>query len=249
MALKSLTNAQIVELTAELLARGGKRRKALEAVRGAEGPLGQLERAYDGMIAAQPPPNTALAKLVTEMTSLDARHDACVRALLYRVDSEIVIAETDEARVSLGLLRDALFPTGAAIVQRSYVEEAGEGKLRDARVSASMRRTLAKLKFLDGRTGEELFALLQSSARALGEGEVKRAALGEEGQLVLKSGAARNQWIRVVNSVAAYLAAEGIDEEPILGAIRAAEAAAERGASSDTDPGVTPAPGGDAPAS
>jgi hypothetical protein len=177
------------------------------------------------------------------MAALDTRHDMCVRALLYRIESEIVIAEGDDARESLEMLRDALFPTGAVIVQRSYIDQAGEAKLRAARLTTEMRGTLAKLKTLDGRTAESLYEVLQSSARALGEGELKRAELGVAGDVVLKTNVARNQWIRVVNAIASFLAAEGIGERSILGAIRDAEAKAERRKSPLEPPSVpTPEP-------
>lgn len=157
--------------------------------------LTQLQRAYDGLIAAQPPPDTALAKLTTELATLDARHDACVRGLLYRLDAEIVIAESDATKQALEALRDALFPTGAAVVQRSYVEEAGEAKLRDARLTAAMRKTLAKLKTLDGRTGEALLELLQvqrSRARR-GRDQARRARRRRRRRHQEERGRARSQ--------------------------------------------------------
>lgn len=251
MALRDLSTAQMVERTAAILEPDSPARRVLSGVDGGAALLTQIQRAYDGLIAAQPPPNTALAKLVQELALHDARHDACVRGLLGRLESEIVFAEDDESRGALEAVRDALFPSRASVVQVSYVDEAGEGKLREARITPAMRRLLGKLKLLDGRTGETIYGLLQSSARALGEGEAKRAELGGAGDVVTKTHLARLQWMRVINSVSAFLAAEGIDEREVLGAIRDAEVKAGRARERDTDPGVTPAPApsGDEPAS
>lgn len=255
MALKILLTSQMVELSTSVLASSGPYRKVLDGIEGSATPRRQVERAVAGLIAAQPPPDTVAARLSVEMGILDYRHDTGVRCILYRIDSEIEVAD-EATKEALIALRSALFPAGASIVQRTYVEEAGEAKLRAARVTPEMRKLLGKMKLLDGRTCDNVYELVQTSAERLGVGEQRRAMLGADGELVLKTSTARGQWIRAINALSAFLLAEGVDEMTVLAPIRNAEAAAEKSrgggdTDTDTDPGVTPvpAPNGDQPVS
>lgn len=227
MALKRLSIAEMVERTADLLSTKSAEHQAILAVPTAEAMLPQIQLAYDGLIAAQPPNDGIIAELTRLLGLLDAEHDDLARALDGRLTSELISAMTDEIRARLTRTRGALFPKGLTVVSLSYAAQAGAAKLRAPRITADIRKTLAKMKTYDGRTLEQLYDRFQAVAKEIGAADKRRADLGEEGAVIARAGEARNRWIRTINALAAVLAAAEVDERPILGRIRDAELAAE----------------------
>src|SRR5690606_5417710 len=122
----------------------------------------------------------------------------------------------------------AVFRSGRSIIIASYMEEAGEVRFREARVTPASRKVLRKLKTYEGRTLEELYEERQAVATEIGVLEKRRQELGEEGEIIVKNRAARFQWIRAINALIAVLESQGIDPNTIIGPIRDAEAKAER---------------------
>ena len=121
-----------------------------------------------------------------------------------------------------------------------------QGRLALARalLGSADERALAKLKVHDGTTLLDRYRQLQNVAMVIDANEKLRAAASAETITGASTVKARNQWIRVINALAAVLAATGTDEAPILGRVRALEAKAEGRATPATDDGdkpVTPA--------
>ena len=231
MSLKSLTNAEMVQTGEILLDPKGDEtspRKQMEANPTLAPLVPILQHAQTELIASQPTGGAALSAITERLTLLDGRHDNLCRGIDARLGSEVSLAKDAKTAAPYQKARDALFPTGMSIVGRSYTEEAGEVKLREARVLPEHRETLGSLVAGDGATLLDHYRKLQKTGTELGQEEERREALGASGAMALKNGAARNQWIRTVNGIAAVLAALGIDEQKVLRAVRTAEAIADR---------------------
>lgn len=237
MALTKLTVREMVKLGGDLVREGGPERSAIERVGAARGLLPALEKAVEALIEAQAPKSTDVAELTAQLGALDLRHDDLVRALDGRLEAEQYATTDPVVREAFARVRTALFPSGRTIVQRSYVEQAGEAPLRAKRVEDADRMLLHGLETYGDRTLHDLYDELQQVAADIGAAERKRTRLGAEGERMLKAQAARLQWIRAVNALAAVLECESIDPKPILGSIRAAEANAERGGARTAPPG------------
>lgn len=230
MALNRISSPDMVNLSVDLITPGTPENTALRALAEGEVLLPRIEAAHHGIIAAQPPNDAKIADLTAKLTIKDVRHDTLVRSLDGRIESELLHVTDPAAVEALTRARIALFPTGLGIINASYGAQAGEVQLRAKRVDDSVRATLGRLRTYDGRTCADLYDELQQVATEIGALEKLRAALGEEGAQIAKSRDARNQWIRAIHAVAAMLALAGVDERPILGAIREAELEADRAA-------------------
>lgn len=243
MALNRLSIAEMVKHSGDLVQAGSPERAAIEAIPEAAALLPQLQRAHEGLIAAQPPNDSEIAEITEELGLLDATHDDLLRAIDGRLASELELAGDEAARDALTRARTVLLPDGLSIVQRSYTEQAGEGALRAARVDPEVKAVLGRLSTYDGRTLDAIYERLQAVAAEIGALVKRRAELGEQGRRVADAREARLRWIRTVNALATVLAMLGVDEGPILGRIRETEREAERGGQ-PAAPAPAPAPDG-----
>lgn len=228
-----LTGQQMVKLGNDLVRPRGKQRKAIDAIPAARALVPTIVRANSVLVLSQPPTDSEIAKLTSQITLVDVRHDDLVRAIDGRLEAEHYATIKQATRERIARLRVVLFASGRGIIQASYMHEAGEVPFRAARVTAEDRKFLRSMKTCEGVTLEALFDELQAVATEIGVLEKRREELGEEGELVVKNRAARYQWIRAINALIAVLESEGADPTPIVGAIRKAEskgeAKAERG--------------------
>ncbi|MEC7526243.1 MAG: hypothetical protein VYE22_40555 [Myxococcota bacterium] len=251
MALKRLSVQEMVKFSGDLLSETSPQRAALETHPEAAILVARLQAAHEGLVAAQPPNDSEIAELTEEITQLDLRHDGLVRALEGRLTSEITLAEVaDDGRDTHDALRRAravLFPDGLRVVRRSYVEQAGEAELREARMDEPVESLLRGMPIHDGRELRDVYGELQEVATQLGALVKRRAELGEEGEKVARTHQARYEWIRVVNALSHVLQMLGVDEGPILGRIREAERAAERRGAKPVDPAAPNDPAPDDP--
>lgn len=223
MALRSLSTENMVVVTDALTKRGSPERGAIEAVPEAAALLPQIEAAHRGLLASQPIVNADVAKLSAQLAEADTRHDALIRGIHLRFESELQLATESDERAELARARDAVLPTGLTVITRSWTEQAGEARLREARVDASIQRTLTRTKTRGGTLFEH-YQELQELALRIDRLERERAALIGAQTPGSESVKARNQWIRCINALAMVLAAVGVDETPILGRCRALEA-------------------------
>jgi hypothetical protein len=146
------------------------------------------------------------------------------------------------ARDSFLAARGALFPNGLLTINFSYGQQAGEAKLRAARMTPDAERTLRRSKTADGATLLEQYERLQATALRIGAKEKERAQMGAMNATGPKTIAARHQWIRAIQALASVLALAGADDAEVLGRIRAAEAKADANAPAVKEPEVPPTP-------
>lgn len=251
MALKNLTTREMAKEGADLVRPGSKERLALEAIPEAAKLIPHLEQAHAGVLAAQPPSESELSAIIDRITVLDVRHDDLIRSFIDRLASERTATTNEGTRDLMTRVLIALVPEGRSLVMRSYLEQAGAGVLREARITDVHRAVMAKLKTYDEESYLTLYAELQDVTAEIGRLEKSRTITEAENDLVLKTRDARNRWITAINTLASVLAMVGVDETPILLTIREAahkagiraekQAAAERAKKADggTDGGTT----------
>ena len=224
MALKKLSVREMVKFSGDLLSETSPQRAALETHPEAAILVARLQAAHEGLVAAQPPNDSEIAELTEEITQLDLRHDALVRAIEGRLTSEIALAEIQsdggDTHDALRRARGVLFPDGLSVVRRSYIEQAGEAELREARMDEPVESLLRGMQSHDGRELRDVYGQLQEVATQIGALVKRRAELGEQGEKVARTHQARLEWIRVVNALSHVLEMLGVDEGPILGRIR-----------------------------
>ena len=238
MALIKLSNREMVKLGQDLLQTGGKQREKLDAVDAARALIPTLESSLSLLVLSEAPTNSEIARLTSQLTFVDGRHDSLVRAIDGRCEAEQDATTDPEVHEIMAQVRLAVFLSGRSIIVASYMEEAGEVRFREARVTPAIRKVLKKLKTYEGRTLEELYDELQAVATEIGVLEKRRQELGEEGEIIVKNRAARFQWIRGINALIAVLESQGIDPNTIIGPIREAEAKAERRGGASTGGGT-----------
>lgn len=214
MALRNLSNEAMLALSAAWT-DPQRERPALEASVAAP-LLPKLEEAHEGLVATALPAvvgesERELAELQTKEAELDRAHDRKVRGTYYMLTALSELADDPDEAESRLALRDALAPAGLAATQRTYLEEAGDVEVLPQRLDDKQRAELGQISSSKGRTLADEVDAWMSSARTLGELEGKRAELvakrssatvGRSSSVV----SARNQWTRVVNTIAQTIA-------------------------------------------
>jgi hypothetical protein len=204
--------------------------------------LPSLDAAHAGLAATARPAVVAesereLAELQAEEAQVDRVHDRKVRGTYYILTALAEYADDPDVAETRLALRDALLPAGLAATQRSYLEEAGDVEALAQRLDDGQREELGRFSAGDGRTVADEVDAWISSARKLGELEGKRAELVAKRSANAPARAssvagARNQWIRVVDTVARAITL-GDDvaprlDEAFLTPLRLAETKANR---------------------
>ncbi len=193
--------------------------------------------------------------LSESVTTLDAEHDSCARALYYHIVALVGMAEVDAARDSaadgsgqrrlaaLRTLSARLFPEGLGIVRRSYLEEAGEVIARDERLTQAEHdlmaatpigeHTLAELYQRWHRAGSELGR--KSRERAMLRASLRNQGSATSPAVVLE---AKRRWARTVAAlvqIVELLPLEREVREALLGPVEESLRALARSSVSDTD--------------
>ncbi len=228
MALNQLSNAEMAKFSADLVRGGSSEHDALEAHPASAALIPTIEAAHEMILAAQPPSKSEIAEITEQLDVADGRHDTLVRGIEARLVSEIAFTNDAATRDALTTARNAVNPEGLSLVIESYNDEAGQAELREPRISEDVRKTLAKLKLIDDSTCADRLDELNQVARQIGELEKRRGRLVDAGAESPDGRAARSQWMGAIKALASVLKAIGVDEQPILGRIRDASAAAER---------------------
>ncbi len=222
MALKNLRTREMVKLSGDILLPDSPQRLALDAVPKAAVLIVDLEAAHAGVIAAQPPSKAEIKKLTRLLKQKDHRHDELARCIEDRLLSEMAATRDVSIREQLAEVLAAVLATGRSIVNAAFIEQAGEAAMRAKRVTAPHRALLRKLETIEGVTFEALYDELQQVATEIGALDKRRSDTGAAHGALTKKRDARNQWIKVINGIAAVLQIAGADEGPILGDIRQA---------------------------
>jgi hypothetical protein len=232
MAMKRLSAAEMISLSDPLVDKEHPEHALLESMEDARPALKRLTVAHAAILHAQPTIDLGeLGKLQDEAAKLDGEHDDVVRGIVAVISGFAHLARDGARKTALLQLRDALFPTGGAIIARSYREEAGQAVLLKSRLTAPMKALLKSLPAPDGNLLKELEGYFRT-AKKLGEVEdAKSGATSGHGATPAEMLAARNLWVRSMNALVAAI--ELADEVPegiaaIVERLRKAEATADQ---------------------
>jgi hypothetical protein len=251
--LKNLSNQAMVGASAGWVAPG-EARTVLSGIPEVAGYLGRMDEAHAGLLRCQVTGETSsadarLKAMSDQAIALDTRHDLLVRGIDAVVEGNLLLLSAGGRPVgTLEALRQRLFPDGMKMVNRTYLEEAGEVEMARQRLGADDRALLSEIPIVEGHL-EEAVERWMSTGAELGELERERvraaeAEAADKGVSRADVVAARNRWIRVVRAILAGLElAEGLDESAlsiILQPLR--DAAAKAALKNKTQPSPEPAP-------
>ena len=252
--LKNLSNQAMVGATKGWVSPT-EARSAMAGIGEVAGYLDRMAEAHNGLLRYQvtgetSPEDEQLKEMSDRALALDARHDRLARGIDTVLEGNTLLLNADDqTAAALANLRDRLFPNGMSIVNRTYLEEAGEVELARERLDTEDRALLVQVPTMNEnlqemvdewiRTGTELGNLERQRIRAA---EAATSAEGVSRSDVL---AARNQWIRVVRAILAGLdLAEGLDERTLTLILQplkvAVEKAAQKSAPREQSPEAQP---------
>ncbi len=257
MAVKALTTGEMITISEPWVTKGTAQYKALAAIAELVPVLKKVEEAHKALLATQPPqPSARVATITLQLAESDTRHDQLTRAIDAVMTGFTLTAQDADHAAQLVSLHDKLLPDGLALIQKSYREEAGAGRLLQKRLDDADRAALKKLVLPGSRSVLGLVEDWIDSALTLGKLEDARAA--EQGVPAgMTSGdliRARNAWIRAVNALRSMAELHEVDDattQLVFNALWAAERAASRRKArktGDTQPSSPSAPGETAPA-
>lgn len=231
MALKRLSAAEMISLSEPWVTPAHPEHVALSNLEDVRPALKRLGRAHGMILAAQPLSDPGkLTELQERAAELDAEHDDTVRGIVAVISGFSHLTHDPERKKGLLSLRDALFPIGGAIINKSYREEAGQAALLKGRMTAPMKTLLKSLPTPDGTLYKELERYFKI-AKELGAVEDAKGPAGEaQGPTAKALLDARNQWVRAVNALLSAL--DLLDEWPVevttlIDRLRKAEAVAD----------------------
>ncbi|MSP60216.1 MAG: hypothetical protein EXR72_07720 [Myxococcales bacterium] len=206
MALKDMSTAQMIHLTSPWVTKDHPDRAALAAIPCTAALLPILEAAHADLLAAQPYVSEPerLSFLQVQERDIDLRHDDLMRGVFAMVTGMAFLARDMETRALYTAVRDLCLPDGIAATQRTYKEEAGEALLLKARLTPEARALLARVKTPEGSLADAVGDWM-ALAGQLGQLEEERDGLIGSAPRPADRRAARNQWIRTVNTIAANL--------------------------------------------
>ena len=255
MSLRDLSTPTMVTIVAAWV-DPARERKLLEGLQRAAFLLPTLVEAHQLLVSTQaiaPDGESAeLPAVQQEQADVDTEHDRKVRGIYGALTAFAELVDDPDKAARYLSLRDKLFPEGLAVINWSYVDEAGEADLVEGRLTYADRVLLKYLPYPGGKLWDAHERRL-ASARRLGELERKkqdliRARETREGRLgpvdVIK---ARNAWIRAVRAFLGVLELEkSIAPEVkrrILGPLEDAERkAAARGGNEDAEAPISTIP-------
>ena len=244
MALKRLFSEEMLQISGTLTDPKSKAHKAILASADLAPSMPRLTAAHEVLAKLTQPVDAdpRLAAIVAEEGVIDPRHDDLIRGAHGLLTGAAFLLGEDGAE--LLAIRDTMFPDGLSSTQKSYRAEAGQAAQLAARLTPALRARLASIavgpksaKTTLEHCIDELLTLgarlgvLEDEKGRLQAGLAEQAASGLGAALV----AARNQWVRVGNSLVANGELAGLDPEAdqlVFGPLRAAEKAAERRAGS-----------------
>ena len=227
--LKVLSNQAMVGATQGWVTASDTR-DALAAIPEVSGYLDKMQAAHQGLLdfqvtGASKSTSDTLKALGDEAFALDDRHDFLARGIDAVLTGNALIANGQPADSAVTAeaveeIRAKLFPSGMALINRTYLEEAGEVEMAKSRLTDADRTLLTQLPIAGGTLLDAVNSWI-AAGEALGTVERKRARIAEDdntAEIVSRSDvvAARNRWIRVVRAILAGLElTEELDEESL----------------------------------
>lgn len=197
-------------------------------------------------------------RLRDELEQLDATHDGAARAVYFALTALLHGLSGDERVAAFSQLRDTLFPEGLSVVNRSYLDEAGEAVELEERVTPEMLTLLASVPFAD-RTLADVYREWIAAGKAIGQHAQQRAriqaSLSTDGTAAadIDVRSARRQWVATVVTFLRVLDLLDLPEKaretlvsPLQISVKAALASRSRAPASEPDaqpePDEQPAP-------
>lgn len=167
--------------------------------------LEDVEAAHARLHEAQTSTKAAPPELIAineRAALLDAIHDRKVQGLHELLSALAKLSEDANQASEFITLRDELLPSGRAIVNRSYLDQAGEASFIDSRLSKRSKELLRDVTVDCIPLGKHVEDWKRSAAE-LGEVEAVRVRMAKEAKEVsiASLGKARNEWIAAVNAV------------------------------------------------
>jgi hypothetical protein len=254
MALKRLRTEEMVTITSTLVDPVHPDYQAMVAVPALAPLVPEITGSHHGLYATYftGPSAVRLKEIQGQQKELDVDHDEVARGLWAYLWAMVHFARTDEQRQVMHRLLALLLPDGLAIINKSYREEAGQAAVIQSQLGEVERAALTGMVLPDGRTMLEVVSDWLSLGVQLGALDRERAGDVAGGKATpAEALAARNRWIRTMQTVryvAALVAADNAAIREIMARLDAAERAADRRAGSGGDDAdEVPGIGGDVP--
>lgn len=165
--------------------------------------LDDIDKAHRALHEAQAASDIQpeLKRLTEKATALDAEHDRLARGIHQTITGMAELTFDNEQSAALLQLRDELFPSGRSIINRSYLDQAGEASLMESRLSLPSRHLLAHVPVLSSHLGEYVHAW-KEVAIELGDVERERIHLtrDQKDESATSIGKARKLWVNAVSA-------------------------------------------------
>jgi len=207
MNLKSLSNAEMLQISEEWITPKRDAHGALAKIAATAGLLPILAAAHTELQAIEgrsgdDAREAELKALIAQCVELDRRHDAYVRRIFGVCTALAEAAGSEEQAAAYLAAGNAVFPAGLSAAQATYKDEAGQALLVDERLTNDHRATLKAIKTPDGTLLEDV-TRWKEIAKELGATETARtrvAATPSESKGT-DAVAARNAWINTVSAL------------------------------------------------
>ncbi len=249
MALKRLTAGEMIHTTQSWVDAKHRHHQLMKVPAEVAVLLPHVERVHLALLALQPTVDPQAKSRARVLEELDAQHDDMVRTIYHLFLAQIYLSQVETERELWQRLCDTVLPEGLLVVKRSYSDEAGQATLAHSRLSAEDKKQLKTLVL--GK--ESMLALIERYVQVAQKlGEVASVHYQPTVQPSRSDAAsARNQWIRVVNTVLAAIDMIPNNEDllrEVVAPLREIERRAERRRSTSepepepTEPTAPPVP-------
>lgn len=233
MALKDLNAAVMIEVSDQWLQQD---RGLIESQPALLYPLERIEDAHNLLLTTQKRLGSVektVMELTQNLTAEDAYHDRKLRGMYWMLTGAAEIADDPEERERLLAARETLFPLGLSATQRTYREQAGNGKIARGQFSPDVQATCDLLQLKGLPLSGVVYNWLDSSQR-IGDMNAQRNRMAkdeDDGVAAGEQHQARLGWIKAVNALLSMLDFTDFDADTrrrLLADLRDAEAKAAR---------------------
>ena len=238
--LRSYSAAAMIGVSARLL---GEHRALLESLPRSASLIGDLSRAHDHLVEAQPvvASEADIEEIMKAQRVADGRHDQLARGVSVAMQAWEALSDEESARAEVEALRLRLLPEGLRVVRASYLETSGHAELLEGRLSEDDWEQLGTLRIAGATLATHVKRWI-AAAKHLGELTARRAEAERTRDAAASPGAgealeARFQWIRTIRALLAMIDLDDPDGEQtrvIHTVIQSGNTRAPRSASPET---------------
>ncbi len=184
----------------------GTNRALLEAMPHVAPLLPDLQQAHDALVAAvtAAADDGGVGELTDQITECDTLYRRLARGILGLLTAVSDLADDAADKQRFGALKTVMFPRGASIVTKSYLDEAGQAALVEASLTDDQKKQLKAIPTPHG----SLFAISRAwfkAARELGELTQKRAGITDQPKAATGTLLQRNAWVRIVKAIVSMI--------------------------------------------